>query len=165
MQFYIKNKFITLGGNSYAEDEQKNKFFKIKGKIISPTRKKKIYDMNGNLCYIVRNKFWRLLKTSTFIFDSNKNLVGMLSNGDFDFKRKFVLTDARDDIVISGNLIQFPNIKHEITKNGQLIGTITKEFNMLRDTYRVDVNEEQDAALLCALVISIDNIYDSKSKR
>ena len=162
MEFYVRNKFFSFGGSSYVEDAEKNRLFKVKGKIFSFTHKKKIYDMEGNLCYVVRNKFWKLFKTSTFIFDAEGNKVAQLSNHDWDFKNKFVLTGGTDDIVISGNLFQFPNIKLQVTKNDKPIGTIIKEFNVFKDTYRVEVNDEEEAAFLVALVISIDNIYDNR---
>ena len=165
MKFYVRNKFFTIGESSYVEDEQKNRLFKIKGKVFTFTRKKKIYDMDGNLCYVVRNKFWHFLKTSTFIFDAEGNKVAQLSNNDWDFKNKFVLTGGSDDITISGNLFQFPDMKLQVTKNDKVIGSITKEFNLLKDTYRVDVDDDKDAAFLVALVISIDNIYDDRKRR
>ena len=135
MEFYVRNKFFSFGGSSYVEDAEKNRLFKVKGKIFSFTHKKKIYDMEGNLCYVVRNKFWKLFKTSTFIFDAEGNKVAQLSNHDWDFKNKFVLTDGTDDIVISGNLFQFPNIKLQVTKNDKPIGTIIKEFNVFKKDF------------------------------
>ena len=164
MKLFVKNKFFTIGGSSFVLDENQNKVFKVKGKIFSPTHKKKIYDMNGELKYIVRDKFWKLFKTSTFIYDEDKELVGKLSNHDWDFKNKFVLEGNTDDITISGNLIQFPNIKLQVTKNDKVIGTITKDFNLFRDAFSIDVEEMDDAAFLVALVISIDNIWDSRKR-
>jgi len=165
MRLFVKNKFFSFGGSSFVLDENQNKIFKVKGKIFSPTRKKKIYDMEGDLKYIVRNKFWKLFKTSTLIYDSDHDLIAKLSNSDWDFKNKFVLEGDTDDITISGNLIQFPNIKLQVTKNDKLIGTITKDFNLFRDSFSIDVNEMDDAAFLVALVISIDNIWDNRSRK
>ena len=44
MKVYIKNKFMSLGGSSTVVDQNKNPLFKVKGKILSITRKKKIKD-------------------------------------------------------------------------------------------------------------------------
>ena len=66
MKIFIKNKLISFGGSSTAVDESGNKVLKIKGKwvLFSPTKKKKIYDKNGKLLYIVRNKWFNWWKTS-----------------------------------------------------------------------------------------------------
>lgn len=164
MKLFVKNKYISLGESSYVLDEDKNKIFKVKGKIFSPTRKKKIYDMDGELQYVVRNKFWKLFKTSTLIYDADNELVAKLSNSDWDFKNKFVLEGGDEDVTISGNLIQFPSIKLQVTKKDKVIGTITKDFNLFRDTFSIDVDDTEDAAFLVALVISIDNIWDSRRR-
>lgn len=162
MRLIIKNKLVSLGEGSYVCDENGNKVFKVKGtwKIFSPTRKKKIFDMQGNLQYIVRNKFWHFVYDSVFVYNREKDKIAMLSNNRWDFKRKFVLKGYKDEITISGNLFQFPNIKMEINKNGKKIGTLTKDFNLFRDHYTLDVESDEDAGFLVALVIGVDNIYD-----
>ena len=160
MKLIIKNKMITVGGSSFVKDENDKDVFSVKGKVFSITRKKKIFDIDGNLQYVVRNKYWHFINNSVFIFDKDGNKIALLSNNKFDFKHKFVLNGYKDDITISGNLFQFPNIKMEITKNGQKIGTLTKDFNLLRDCYTLDVDNEEDAAFLVALAIGVDNIFD-----
>ena len=163
MRLIIKNKLVSLGDGSFVCDENGNKVFAVKGRIFSPTRVKKIYDMEGNYLYTVRNKFWHFVYDSVFVMHE-KEKIAMLSNNRWDFKRKFVLKGYQDEIVISGNLFQFPDIKMEITKNGKKIGTLTKNFNLIRDAYTLDVDSEEDAGFLVALVIGIDNIYDAMRK-
>ncbi len=38
MKFYIKNKFLSVGGGSSVLDENKSPVFQVKGKVFSPTR-------------------------------------------------------------------------------------------------------------------------------
>lgn len=47
MTFSVKNKFVSLGGGSFVEDDNGNRLFKVKGKMFSPTRKKILCDING----------------------------------------------------------------------------------------------------------------------
>ena len=163
MKLIIKNKLISFGDGSFVCDENGNKKFSVKGRVFSPTRLKKIYDMEGNYLYTVRNKFWHFIYNSAFII-KGKEKIAKLANNRWDFKRKFVLQGFQDEIVISGNLFQFPDIKMEITKNGQKIGTLIKNFNLLRDAYTLEVDSEEDAGFLVALVIGVDNIYDKMRK-
>ena len=165
MKLIVKNKLITVGEGSTVTDENYEEKFKVKGKVFSITRKKFIYDMTGNLQFMVRNKFWRFIKTSAFIYDNNNNLVGQLSNSDWDFKNKFKLEKSEKNVEISGNLIQFPNIKLNVSIDDKVVGTITKNFNIVRDAFTIDVEDGQDAAFLVALVIAIDNIWDARRNR
>ena len=36
MTFSVKNKFVSLGGGSFVEDDNGNRLFKVKGKVFSP---------------------------------------------------------------------------------------------------------------------------------
>ena len=44
MKVYIKNKILSWGGGSDVLGEDKQVLYKVKGKVFSPTRKKRIYD-------------------------------------------------------------------------------------------------------------------------
>ena len=162
MKLIVKNKLVSLGGNSFVLDENGNQKFKIKGKIISPTRKKMIYDMNGNLLYIVRNKFWHFLKDTCIVYNAEKQKVLTISENRFDFKKEFVVQSFEDEISFSGKFFQFPNIKLDVVKNGNVVGSLTKDFTIARDTYTLQINDEIDAELFVALVVAVDNIIDKK---
>ena len=58
MKVFIKNKFFSIGGDSEVYNEEKKPIYKIDGKFFSWTKKKKMYDMEGNLLYVIRNRFW-----------------------------------------------------------------------------------------------------------
>jgi uncharacterized protein YxjI len=162
MKFYVKNKMISLRGGSFVTDESGNEIMSIQGKFFTFTRKKYVLGEDGTPLYTIRNKFWHFIHNSAFIYDSMGTLIAKLSNNKFDFKHKFVLTGYTSDMVISGNLLQFPNIKMEITENGVHKGWLIKEWNLLRDSYSVEVDDKADLAFMVALVIAVDNIFDEK---
>nr|MCR5113781.1 hypothetical protein [Acholeplasmatales bacterium] len=62
MELVIRNKWISLGGSSVVKDINENDVFFVKGKIFSFTKKKFLEDMNHNLKFMIRNKFWRLFQ-------------------------------------------------------------------------------------------------------
>lgn len=63
MKVYIKNRVFSLGQGSSVVDENKNALFDVKGRAISITRKKFLYDANGQLLYSIRNKWINFLCT------------------------------------------------------------------------------------------------------
>ena len=167
MRLFIKNKLFSLGEGSFVLDEAGNKVFTVKGKwgIFSPTKKKKIYDQNKELRYIVRNKFWHFFSASCFLYDDSKQKIAMLTNGDFDFKGRYVLKGYQDEILIKGNFSEFPKFTMDIYKNEKVIGKITRDFTIIRDSFVLDIYDDTEDAFLVALVIAIDNIADSRRKR
>ena len=162
MKLILKNKLVSLGGSSFVLDENGNQKFVVKGNMFTFTRKKKIYDMEGNLLYIVRNKYWHFLKDTCFVYNADKQKVLTISENRFDFKKEFIVNSFEDEIAFTGKFFQFPNIKLDIEKNGVNIGTLTKDFTIARDQYTLNINDDNEAGLFVALVVAVDNIIDKK---
>ena len=96
MKLILKNKLVSLGGSSFVLDENGNQKFVVKGNMFTFTRKKKIYDMEGNLLYIVRNKYWHFLKDTCFVYNADKQKVLTISENRFDFKKEFIVNSFED---------------------------------------------------------------------
>lgn len=164
MEIIVKNKLFSARDNSFATDESGKEIFQIRGGL-GFRRRKSIYDDNNVLCYKLRNKLFAFFKDKVFLFDAKGEKIATLISKRFDFKNKYMLEGYTDKINFSGNLYQFPNIKFQITKNGTVIGQLTKQFNIARDTFKIDVDHKEDAALMVALTIAIDNIQDKKKRK
>ena len=162
MKLFIKNKLVSFGGSSFVTDEGDNQVYRVKGKIFSPTHKKKIYDMDGNLLFVVRNKFWQMFSKNCFIYNSDGEKVAKVQSKDWDFKNAYYIMGYNDEIEIAGRFLQFPNMELTINKNGQKIGTLTKNFTIVRDSYTLDIENEDEAPLFVALTIAVDNILDKR---
>ena len=158
MQLKIKNKWISLGGSSYITDMQDNQIFKVKGKVFTFTSKKFFMDMNDNVLFIIRNKFWRLFTRRAFIMDKDNNIICRVSKKFFSIRSKFFVEGYKDEIVIDGNILDF---NFRIMKNGVEVGHLARKIS-LRDSFELTINDDNDAAFICALVIAIDNILDRR---
>ena len=85
MELIIRNKWVSLGGSSYIKDINDKELFNVKGKIFSFTRKKFLYDMDGNLKYIIRNKFFRLFQRKAFILNEKGEEICLIRRKFFRF--------------------------------------------------------------------------------
>lgn len=159
MKLNVKNKF-SLGGSSTVTDERGNIALKVKGKVFSPTHKKKICGADGNLVYKVRNKFWRLFWHKAFIYDANGEKLVTLRRK-FSFNNNFAIDGSTADYRIDGDII---GRNYSVYRNGVLIGSVVSRFVVMLDSFDIDVVKEEDAPLLVAFVIAIDNIRDRKSR-
>ena len=63
----IRNKWISLKGSSYVCDLEGNNVLQVEGKFFTVTSKKFIKTLDGQVKYIVRNKFWRLFQYKAFV--------------------------------------------------------------------------------------------------
>lgn len=160
MKVYIRNKLISLGGSSEILDENRQPLYKVKGKIFSPTKKKLIYDMNENLLYIVRNKFWKVFVHKALIFDANKQKIAALKEKRWSTRDKFIVEDYPDEIKIDR---RFFSLSSEILKNGEHFAQVDRQLSLFTDSFSLEA-DEKDIPFLCALVIALDNIKDRKRK-
>ena len=158
MEVSIRNKWISLGGSSTVKDMQENDLLRVKGKIFTFTAKKYIYDMEGNLKYIVRNKFWRLFQRKAFVIDPNGKIVATVRRKIFSLHDHYFVTSALGDLQLRGNIFQF---NYSITHDGVEIGHISRKIS-LRDSFVLSIDDKYDFTTFVALVIAIDNITDRK---
>lgn len=158
MKVFIRNKFLSLGGSSEVLNEQKAPIFKVKGKIFSPTRKKKIYDMEGNLLYVVRNKYWNFLYNRTFIYDADKNRVATIKKNKWGITGNYAIEDTVDGMSIEG---KFWGLTSKIMRNGQVVGVITRNITLINDAFTLEA-DEKDMPFLTSIVIAFDNIKDKR---
>ncbi|MBP3619898.1 MAG: LURP-one-related family protein [Clostridia bacterium] len=160
MKVFIKNKIFTIGGSSEILDENQQPLYKVKGKIFSPTKKKLIYDKEGKLIYIVRNKFWKMFVHKALILDANKNKIATVKEKYLSLRGVYYIEDYPEEIKIEGKFFSFESA---ILKNGEPCAKIRRQLSLFRDRFSLEA-EEKDIPFLCALTIAIDNITDRKRK-
>ncbi len=160
MQLSIKNKWISIGGSSVVQDVDGNDVLKVKGKVFSFTSKKFITDLNDNVKYIVRNKFWRLFAYKAFVLDPEENTVATIRRKVFSLHDRYFITSNLGEMEIIGNILQF---NYKIILNGKEVGHVARKIS-LRDSFVLTIDDDVDATLIVALVIAIDNITDRKDQ-
>ena len=160
MRLIIKNKLMSLRGNSSVKDEQGNEVFIVKGKLISPTKKKFVYDLEGNRLFTIRNKFWHLFIKSAYIYNSENKKIAKFKNKFFK-GREFTSSGYEDAFRINKN----PEGKgRAIYKNEEKIGVFTSEFFKIADNFTIEYDNPENGALLVAILIAVDNINDNYFK-
>lgn len=79
----------------------------------------------------------------------------------FNVNQEYFVLGYKDEIKING---KFFGLTTQILKNGEVVGTIRHQINLIADGFELDANDE-DLPFLVALVIAIDNITDKKYRR
>lgn len=154
MRVIIKNKFLSLGGNSSVKTENGEDAYFVKGRMFSPTHVKWVCDKNKKKLYKVRNKWFNFINERAYVYEG-RTKIAKVKHPLFSGK-KFVLEGYSDEIMIDG---EFMSPKSTIMKNGEPVGIINREFSVVNDTFALEA-EEDNIAFMIALVIAIDNIYD-----
>ncbi len=160
MQVFIKNKLVSLGGSSKVFDANRQPIYNIKGSVFSWTRKKRIYDMQGNLLFKVRNKFFNWFVHKVYVYDAAGKKIAVVKDKFINPYQEYFVDGLGCDIRTEG---KFWSLSTTIYKDNVVIGRIDRQFTLIADSFCLEA-DEQDIPFLIALVIAIDNICDKISK-
>jgi len=161
MKYIIKNKIVSFGGSSTVRDESGKDLYLVKGRVFTFTKHKTICDINGNTLYRVRNKFFHILLPKVFLMDADGNiLVTIKKRSLFSFRQNFDFICAEGsnlNLSIEGDFI---GRHYDILDNGVPVAHVRRNFNLVKDSFWLETDMEDKAALYIAIVIAIDNYYD-----
>ena len=162
MELSIKNKWVSIGGSSTVQDASGKDILKVKGKVFSFTQKKMITDLNDQVKYIVRNKFWRLFAYKAFVMDPQENILATVRRKVFSLHDRYFVTSDLGEMEVVGNIFQF---NYKIIMNGKEIGHVARKVS-LRDSFVLTIDDDYNDKyeFIVALVIAIDNITDRKDQ-
>lgn len=158
MQVSIRNKWISLRGGSTVKDMNEQDVLKVQGKFWTFTRKKFVQDLEGNLIYTVRNKFWTFFVKKAMVYDKDGNQVAFLRRKFWSVHDRYFIKSKLGEIEIRGNILCFD---YHIFLEGKEIGHVSRKIS-LRDSFVLDIQDDQELAFFVALVIAIDNITDQR---
>ena len=161
MKLVLTNKMFSIGGASKVTAENGDEVYKVKGKMFSPTHKKKIYDMQGNLLYVVRNKWFNWLNHTAFIYNADGERVGKMRKHKLSIDNSFVLEDFEDEYKILGKIISWTFRVH---KNNNEVATIRRNLTFCTDKFTLETEDVEKAQLYVAMIVGIDNITDKRQK-
>ena len=158
MKVYIKNKLMSITGKSYVKDINGNPVFDVKGRAFSPTRVKRVCTLDGKTLYKIRNKWFRWLFHSCFIYDANKNRIAKIKDRFFSVGYDIQIDGA--NYSIEGKWFSFQS---NILRNGQVVAIVRRQFTVFKDAFELEASEA-DMPFMIALVIAMDNIVDRKTR-
>ena len=159
MKVYIKNRVFSLGQGSSVVDENKNALFDVKGRAISITRKKFLYDANGQLLYSIRNKWINFFVHKAYIYDASGSKIATVKAKWFNVNQEYFVLGYKDEIKIQG---KFFGLTSQILRNGNVIGTVRRQITFIADAFELEA-DERDIPFLIALVVALDNIHDKRT--
>lgn len=159
MKVYIKNRVFSLGQGSSVVDENKNALFNVKGRAISITRKKFLYDANGQLLYSIRNKWINFFVHKAYIYDASGSKIATVKDKWFNVNQEYFVMGYKDEIKIQG---KFFGLTSQILRNGNVIGTVRRQITFIADAFELEA-DERDIPFLIALVVALDNIHDKRA--
>jgi len=162
MQYIIQNKLFSFTGSSKVLDSKEKEIYKVKGMFLSPTKKKKICDLQGNVLYVVKNKFFNWFSHTAYIFNAQGEKLGFLKKNKFSINNSYTAEEFETNYEIGG---KYFNRTMTIKKDENVVGTITVNWTFFVDKFTLETEDQENLPFYVALTIAIDNIKDNRNKK
>ena len=156
MKLYIKEKVFSWADQFTVKDAYGNDKYTVKGELFSWGKKLHVYDRTGREVAFVKQELWSFLpKFSVFCHGTQVAQI----------RKEFTFLFHRYRIDGLGWEVDGSFFAHEyeITRNGQRIVTISKEWMTWGDSYELDIANPADEIVALAVVLTIDCVMESGS--
>lgn len=158
VRFIVKQKIFALGDSFIIRDDAGNECFKVKGRVFALGDKLRVLDMDDREILYIEQKLFRFLPEYTIYFSGQP--VAVVKKEFSFFKPRFNIQSTMGNYTIDGN---FFGMEFAIYKNGIMVAQISKKWFSWSDTYGVDIDNNENAPFILALVIIVDQvIHDNR---
>jgi uncharacterized protein YxjI len=154
-RFKMRQRFFTIGDRFFIENEQGDKVFQVESKVLRLRKTLNFQDLQGNDIYKIQEKVARV--RDTMEIEKDGHAVAKVHNALITPLRdrwKISVSDG-EDLTAKGNIL---NHEYKILRGDQVIGSVSKAWFRVRDTYGVDVSSTEDALLILAITVAIDSM-------
>jgi uncharacterized protein YxjI len=153
-RYQMREKLASIGDDSWIEDDSGNKAFKVNGKAMRIRDTFILEDANGNEVAKIQERKLHVRNTMAIerggkkIATVHRRLVGLRDH------LKVEIEDG-DDMKVHGNLVDH---EYEIEGEHGKVAEISKKWFRVRDTYGVDIEPDQDHALILAIAVAVEDL-------
>jgi uncharacterized protein YxjI len=162
MRFVLRERLFGFGDDFTIQDEYGRDVFFVDGKAISIGDKLSFQDMAGNELASIKQKLIALRPTYEIYRDGqhaatvNKALFSL-------FRDRFSIdVPGPDDLEARGSFLDH---EYEFTRGGRTVARVSKSWFSFRDTYGVEVADDEDALLILATAVVIDLVSHEQEEQ
>lgn len=155
-RYKMYERLISIGDDYWIENEAGERAFFIDGKVLRVRETLIIKDAHGNDLYKIREKMLRVRDTMD-IEDTESKTAATI--------KKALITPLRDrfkvevangpEMDVQGNIMRH---EYSIEAGGGKVAEVSKKWFRIRDTYGVEISPGQNAALILAITVALDQM-------
>ena len=156
MKLYIKEKVFSWGDKFYVKDEFGRDKYVVEGEIFSWGRKLHVYDLSGNEAAFIKQEVWSWMPRY-YVFIGEHQVAQIRQKFTF-FTPHYIIDGPGWEI--TGSIMAHD---YEITRAGNRIVTISKEWMTWGDSYELDIADSRDEIIALAAVLTIDCVMENNN--
>lgn len=153
MRFIVTQKIFSFADSFIIHDENQRPVYKVEGRLFSFGNKLTIYNMSGGEAVYIEQKLFKFLPEYHL---HRQGIRLAIIKKEFTFmKPRFNIQSQLGNYKVEGD---FFNYNFDIRKGRDVVARVNKKFFAMRDTYGIDIADGEDAELLLAMCIVIDQV-------
>ena len=157
MRYVIREKLIRLGEDSDITDEQGRPVYQVDGKVVTLHSTLIVRDLEGAEVAKVERQLIALRPTYN-ISRPGTEKAAVRKKLFSPFVDRYTLDiPGPHDLNVTGSLLEH---EYTITRDGQVVATVSKRWISLTETYGVDIAAGEDDLLILASVLALDLAED-----
>jgi uncharacterized protein YxjI len=162
MRYQMRQKLFTLTDDYAIADGDGNDAYFVKGKLLSLGKNLSFQDMNQNEITHIQQKIWNW--GPTYEIWHNGELEAVVKKELFTFFHCVFHVDepGHDSLTAEG---EFTDHEYTFTRAGRQVATVSKQWFTFADTYGVEVDESEDAVLILACTVVIDEACHDRRRQ
>jgi uncharacterized protein YxjI len=148
----MREKMISVGDDYWIEDESGEKVFKVNGKAMRIRDTWKLENANHDTVAEIQEKKLSVRDRIEIEFPGGRSAT--VKKALVGFRDRFhVEVNDGPDLKVHGNIVDH---EYEIERDGDKIAEVSKKWFRMRDTYGVEVFDEQQTVLILAITVAVD---------
>lgn len=155
-RYKMHEKLVSIGDDYWIENEAGERAFYVDGKALRIRDTLIIKDVQGHDLYKLKEKLLRI-KDTLNIEDGQGRTVATIKKALITPLRDRWKVDLEDgsEMEAHGNILDH---EYNIESGREKVAEVSKKWFRIRDTYGVEVSPGQDAALVLAITVAIDQM-------
>jgi len=158
-RFQLRQKIFSFGDDYVVKDQTGRERFFVDGKIFTLRNTLVLEDMHGRELAHIQQRI--LAWGPTFEIAREGKVVALVKKQLFTlFRCRFTVdVPGPDDLEAQGSFFDY---EYEFTRGGRRVAEVSKRFFSFSDTYGVEIADGEDAVLLLAATVVIDQCCHEK---
>jgi uncharacterized protein YxjI len=154
-KYVMREKMFAIGDDFWVETNDGDRAFKVNGKALRIRDTLVLESPTGEELYTIQEKKLRVRDTMEVeqagktVATIKKALISPLRD------RYSVEVEGGNDLEAKGNVVDH---EYKIERDGDKVAEISKRWFRVRDTYGIEIADDQNDALVVAVAVCIDQM-------
>lgn len=153
-RFQMREKLASMGDDFWIEDDQGNRAYRVDGKALRIRDTFVLEDASGREVAKIQER--KLSIRDKVAIERDGQTVATVHKALVGIRDRFMIDIADGpELKAHGNILDH---EYEIERDGDTVARISKKWFRVRDTYGVEIDVEEDEALVLAAVVAVESL-------